>query len=89
MTAIAAKPTTPAEAVTVEEARTTAVVAAEAKTTVVRRPPAALLPWPLRHEIVLGLGSALLYLHQDWEQCVLHRDIKPSNVMLDASFCRN
>ncbi|KAG2622068.1 hypothetical protein PVAP13_3NG288241 [Panicum virgatum] len=44
------------------------------------------LPWPLRHEIVLGLGSALLYLHQDWEQCVLHRDIKPSNVMLDASF---
>ncbi|TVU49169.1 hypothetical protein EJB05_00465, partial [Eragrostis curvula] len=24
-----------------------------------------LLPWPLRHEIVLGLGSALLYLHQE------------------------
>ncbi|KAL6643806.1 hypothetical protein ACP70R_018572 [Stipagrostis hirtigluma subsp. patula] len=44
------------------------------------------LPWPLRHKIVLGLGSALLYLHQDWEQCVMHRDIKPSNVMLDASF---
>ncbi|CAL4897914.1 unnamed protein product [Urochloa decumbens] len=44
------------------------------------------LPWSRRHEIVLGLGSALLYLHQDWEQCVLHRDIKPSNVMLDASF---
>lgn len=46
----------------------------------------AMLSWPVRHEIVLGLGSALLYLHQDWEQCVLHRDIKPSNVMLDASF---
>ncbi|XP_044946018.1 L-type lectin-domain containing receptor kinase IX.1-like [Hordeum vulgare subsp. vulgare] len=44
------------------------------------------LPWPVRHEIVLGLSSALLYLHQEWEQCVLHRDIKPSNVMLDASF---
>ncbi|CAL4897908.1 unnamed protein product [Urochloa decumbens] len=43
-------------------------------------------PWPVRHEIVLGIGSALLYLHQDWDQCVLHRDIKPSNVMLDASF---
>ncbi|CAN6338892.1 unnamed protein product [Urochloa humidicola] len=38
---------------------------------------AQLLPWPVRHEIVLGLGSALLYLHQEWEQCVLHRDIKP------------
>ncbi|CAN6343748.1 unnamed protein product [Urochloa humidicola] len=47
---------------------------------------AVLLPWPVRHEIVLGLGSALLYLHEEWEQCVLHRDIKPSNVMLDASF---
>ncbi|KAG2629131.1 L-type lectin-domain containing receptor kinase IX.1-like [Panicum virgatum] len=43
------------------------------------------LSWPLRHQIVLGIGSSLLYLHQDWEQCVVHRDIKPSNVMLDAS----
>ncbi|KAL6623177.1 hypothetical protein ACP70R_033056 [Stipagrostis hirtigluma subsp. patula] len=48
--------------------------------------PYNVLSWPFRHEIVLGIGSALLYLHQDWEQCVLHRDIKPSNVMLDASF---
>ncbi|XP_037424461.1 L-type lectin-domain containing receptor kinase IX.1-like [Triticum dicoccoides] len=47
----------------------------------------ATLSWPLRYEIALGLGSALLYLHQDWEQCVLHRDIKPSNIMLDTSFC--
>lgn len=39
-----------------------------------------------RIKIVLGLGSALLYLHQEWEQCVVHRDIKPSNVMLDESF---
>ncbi|XP_062204575.1 L-type lectin-domain containing receptor kinase IX.1-like [Phragmites australis] len=45
-----------------------------------------MLSWPLRNEIVLGIGSALLYLHQEWEQCVLHRDIKPSNVMLDAFF---
>jgi serine/threonine protein kinase len=35
---------------------------------------------------MLGLGSALVYLHQEWEQCVLHRDIKPSNIMLDTSF---
>ncbi|KAJ1265690.1 hypothetical protein BS78_08G094900 [Paspalum vaginatum] len=44
------------------------------------------LPWPIRHKIVLGIGSALLYLHQDCQKCVLHRDIKPSNIMLDASF---
>ncbi|PUZ67027.1 hypothetical protein GQ55_3G398200 [Panicum hallii var. hallii] len=44
------------------------------------------LSWQLRHGIVLGIGSALVYLHQDWEQCVLHRDIKPSNILLDASF---
>jgi serine/threonine protein kinase len=39
-----------------------------------------------RYNIILGMGSALLYLHQEWEQCVVHRDIKPSNVMLDSSF---
>ncbi|KAK3136515.1 hypothetical protein QOZ80_5BG0437590 [Eleusine coracana subsp. coracana] len=45
-----------------------------------------IMSWQLRYEIVLGIGSALLYLHQDSEQCILHRDIKPSNIMLDASF---
>ncbi|KAF3440202.1 hypothetical protein FNV43_RR18483 [Rhamnella rubrinervis] len=30
--------------------------------------------------------SALLYLHEEWEQCVVHRDIKSSNVMLDSNF---
>ena len=35
---------------------------------------------------MLGIGSALLYLHQETESCVVHRDVKPSNVMLDASF---
>ncbi|XP_062193255.1 L-type lectin-domain containing receptor kinase IX.1-like [Phragmites australis] len=48
--------------------------------------PIVLLTWPIRFKIVLGLGSALLYLHQEWEQCVVHRDVKPSNIMLDASF---
>ncbi|KAF7025608.1 hypothetical protein CFC21_037774 [Triticum aestivum] len=42
--------------------------------------------WPVRHKIVLGIGSALFYLHEEWEQCVLHRDIKTSNMMLDALF---
>ncbi|CAL5092490.1 unnamed protein product [Urochloa decumbens] len=40
----------------------------------------------LSYKIVLEIASAVLYLHEEWEQCVLHRDIKPSNVMLDASF---
>ncbi|KQJ85879.1 hypothetical protein BRADI_4g02209v3 [Brachypodium distachyon] len=46
----------------------------------------SVLAWSVRYEIVLGLGSALLYLHEDTEQRVVHRDIKPSNIMLDASF---
>ncbi|XP_072986499.1 L-type lectin-domain containing receptor kinase IX.1-like [Typha latifolia] len=45
-----------------------------------------LLTWPTRYNVAIGVASAILYLHRDWEQCVLHRDIKPSNVMLDSSF---
>lgn len=44
------------------------------------------LTWTVRYKIVLGLASALLYLHEEWEQCVVHRDIKSSNIMLDSSF---
>ncbi|CAL4891089.1 unnamed protein product [Urochloa decumbens] len=44
------------------------------------------LTWPVRYGIALGVGAALLYLHEDTEWRVVHRDIKPSNVMLDASF---
>ncbi|KAL3741666.1 hypothetical protein ACJRO7_017175 [Eucalyptus globulus] len=33
-----------------------------------------------------GIASALLYLHEEWEQCVLHHDIKSSNIMLDSNF---
>ncbi|XP_074326030.1 L-type lectin-domain containing receptor kinase IX.1-like isoform X2 [Apium graveolens] len=46
----------------------------------------SLLTWPIRQKIAQGLASALLYLHEEWEQCVVHRDIKPSNVMLDSNF---
>ncbi|XP_078157907.1 L-type lectin-domain containing receptor kinase IX.1-like [Carex rostrata] len=45
-----------------------------------------ILAWPERYKIVIGLASALLYLHEECEQCVVHRDIKPSNVMLDSDF---
>lgn len=30
------------------------------------------LQWSLRYRIALGLGSALSYLHRDWNQCVVH-----------------
>ncbi|XP_048441883.1 L-type lectin-domain containing receptor kinase IX.1-like [Pyrus x bretschneideri] len=46
----------------------------------------SLLSWQVRYNIAKGLASALLYLHEEWEQCVLHRDIKSSNVMLDTNF---
>ncbi|CAN6356945.1 unnamed protein product [Urochloa humidicola] len=48
--------------------------------------PEHVLTWPVRYGIALGVGAALLYLHEDAEQRVVHRDIKPSNVMLDAAF---
>ncbi|CAL5076055.1 unnamed protein product [Urochloa decumbens] len=44
------------------------------------------LTWPERYKIILGLGSALHYLHRDWDQRVVHGDIKPSNIMLDSSY---
>ena len=44
------------------------------------------LAWSVRYKIALGLGSALLYLHEEGEQCVVHRDIKSSNIMLDSNF---
>ncbi|CAG7879116.1 unnamed protein product [Brassica rapa] len=44
------------------------------------------LAWPVRCKVTLGIASALLYLHEEWEQCVVHRDIKASNVMLDSNF---
>ncbi|KAG6492106.1 L-type lectin-domain containing receptor kinase IX.1-like [Zingiber officinale] len=44
------------------------------------------LPWSIRYKVAAGLAKALLYLHEEWEQCVVHRDIKPSNVILDSGF---
>jgi serine/threonine protein kinase len=37
-----------------------------------------------RYTIALDLGSAILYLHTECEQCVVHGDIKTSNGMLDS-----
>ncbi|KAH9664244.1 hypothetical protein KPL70_019951 [Citrus sinensis] len=41
------------------------------------------LAWAVRYIISLGLATALLYLHEEWEQCVVHRDTKSSKIMLN------
>ncbi|XP_027338103.1 L-type lectin-domain containing receptor kinase IX.1-like [Abrus precatorius] len=46
----------------------------------------SILTWQMRYDIAMDLALAVLYLHEEWEQCVLHRDIKSSNIMLDSSF---
>lgn len=46
----------------------------------------SLLSWEHRYRIVKDLASALLYLHEEGDYCVLHRDIKASNIMLDSTF---
>ena len=46
----------------------------------------SVLIWERRYKVAQGLASALLYLQEEWEQCVLHRDIKSSNIMLDSNF---
>ncbi|KAL9461132.1 hypothetical protein AB3S75_004180 [Citrus x aurantiifolia] len=42
------------------------------------------LAWAVRYMISLGLATALLYLHEEWEQCVVHRDTKSSKTMLNV-----
>ncbi|XP_030462055.2 L-type lectin-domain containing receptor kinase IX.1-like [Syzygium oleosum] len=44
------------------------------------------LSWEKRYKIAQAISSALLYLHEEWEQCVVHRDIKSSNIILDSDF---
>lgn len=42
------------------------------------------LSWEQRFNIIKGIASGLLYLHEEWEQVVIHRDVKSSNVLIDA-----
>lgn len=44
------------------------------------------LDWKTRYNILIGLASALLYLHEECGNPVVHRDVKPNNVMLDSEY---
>ncbi|KAI3977062.1 hypothetical protein MKX01_029930 [Papaver californicum] len=44
----------------------------------------ATLNWCQRFEIIKGVTSGLVYLHEEWEKVVIHRDVKASNVLLNA-----
>ncbi|RYQ86695.1 hypothetical protein Ahy_B10g106332 [Arachis hypogaea] len=46
--------------------------------------PKTILRWQQRFKIIKDVASALLYLHEGYEQVVIHRDVKASNVLLDS-----
>ncbi|XP_062099318.1 L-type lectin-domain containing receptor kinase S.6 [Humulus lupulus] len=47
---------------------------------------AIVLSWMQRLNIVLGVASALAYLHEECERQIIHRDVKACNIMLDEEF---
>ncbi|WCJ43398.1 Concanavalin A-like lectin protein kinase family protein [Euphorbia peplus] len=44
------------------------------------------LSWKQRLNIVLGVASALSYLHEECERQIIHRDVKTCNIMLDEEY---
>ncbi|XP_042978989.1 probable L-type lectin-domain containing receptor kinase S.5 [Carya illinoinensis] len=44
------------------------------------------LNWERRQRILVGVASALHYLHNDYDQTVVHRDLKASNILLDSEY---
>ncbi|XP_057836121.1 L-type lectin-domain containing receptor kinase SIT2-like [Cryptomeria japonica] len=46
--------------------------------------PKTVLGWNERYRVLMDVAAGLVYLHEEWEQCVVHRDIKASNVLLDS-----
>lgn len=45
-----------------------------------------ILQWCHRYRIAMEIACGLLYLHEEWAQCIVHRDVKSSNIMLDSDF---
>ncbi|KAJ0988995.1 hypothetical protein J5N97_007351 [Dioscorea zingiberensis] len=43
----------------------------------------SVLSWHHRHHIVKSLASAILYLHEEWDEQVIHRSITSSAIFLD------
>ena len=46
--------------------------------------PKTILSWEQRFNIIKGVTSRLLYLHEECEQNVIHKEIKAGNVLLDS-----
>ncbi|EEF44235.1 conserved hypothetical protein [Ricinus communis] len=44
----------------------------------------SILQWRHRYNIIKSLASAILYLHEEWEEQVIHRNITSSSVILDT-----
>ncbi|KAK6118787.1 hypothetical protein DH2020_047478 [Rehmannia glutinosa] len=44
------------------------------------------LTWERRLNIILGVASALIYLHEECESQIIHRDVKTCNILLDSEF---
>ncbi|KAL6205900.1 hypothetical protein ACLB2K_023152 [Fragaria x ananassa] len=43
------------------------------------------LDWPTRHNICVGIGRGLAFLHEESRLKIVHRDIKATNVLLDKN----